>query len=46
MWDVDGLELWERDGYAEAMYEAADNARKAAKENGPTPGAPDQGADQ
>jgi hypothetical protein len=33
MWPDDGLELWERDGYAEAMYEKADNDRKAEKEN-------------
>lgn len=44
MFDVDGLELWERDGYAEAIYEQADLARKAEKENpvsGQTPPAPD-----
>lgn len=33
MWPDDGLEIWERDGYAEAMYEKADNDRKAAREN-------------
>lgn len=33
MWPDDGLELWERDGYAEAMYEKADNDRKASREN-------------
>lgn len=34
MWPDDGQEMWERDGYAEAMYEKADNDRKALKENG------------
>lgn len=42
-WDTDGLELWERDGYAEAMYEKADNDRKKERENGlkRPPAAPD-----
>lgn len=34
MWPDDGLEMWEQDGYTEAMYEKADNDRKALKENG------------
>lgn len=37
MWDTDGLELWEQDGYAEAMYEVGDNKRKAERENPPEP---------
>lgn len=44
MWPDDGLEVWERDGYAEAMYEQADNARKAARENRSGGSAPSMGA--
>lgn len=44
MWPDDGLEVWEQDGYAEAMYEHADNARKAARENRVGGSAPSMGA--